>query len=100
MNVLIKVIVTSLADIILAFKGELIMSEKMEMLMKDINLNKVPALWEKYAFPSQRGLGSWLDNVKQRIEQLTTWKDDPTRVPKVTFLNRLVNPNSFLTSIK
>jgi len=100
MNVLIKVIVASLVDIVLAFKGELTMSEKMENLMKDINLNKVPAGWEKFAFPSMRGLGSWLDNIKQRIEQLTVWKDDPTKVPKVTFLNRLFNPNSFMTSIK
>jgi dynein heavy chain len=68
MNVLIKVIVASLVDIVLAFKGELTMSEKMENLMKDINLNKVPAGWEKFAFPSMRGLGSWLDNIKQRIE--------------------------------
>jgi dynein heavy chain len=100
MNVLIKTITVSLADIVLAFKGELTMSEKMETLMKDINLNKVPPLFSKYAFPSQRGLGSWLDNIKQRIEQLTMWKDDPVRIPKVTFLNRLFNPNSFLTSIK
>jgi len=85
---------------VLAFKGELTMSEQMEALMRDINFNKVPARWEKFAFPSMRGLGSWLDNIKQRIEQLSVWKDDPTRIPKVTFLNRLFNPNSFMTSIK
>jgi hypothetical protein len=33
MNVLIKVIVTALAEIELAFKGELTMTEKMEDLM-------------------------------------------------------------------
>lgn len=64
MNVLIKTIVTSLQELELAFKGELTMTENMETLMKAINLNQVPASWAKHAFPSSRGLGSWLDNFK------------------------------------
>lgn len=28
------------------------------------------------------------------------WKDDPTREPPVTFINRLYNPQSYLTAIK
>lgn len=68
MNALIKAIVTSLAEIELAFKGELTMTEKMEALMDAIFLNKIPAPWAKLAFPSTRGLGSWLDNLKQRLD--------------------------------
>jgi dynein heavy chain len=68
MNILISVIVTSLREIQLAFKGELTMTEKMEALMQAIFLNKTPAIWEKFAYPSTRGLGSWLDNLKQRLD--------------------------------
>jgi len=68
MNALIKSIVTSLAEIELAFKGELTMTEKMEALMGAIFLNQIPAPWAKLAFPSTRGLGSWLDNLKQRLD--------------------------------
>jgi len=100
MNILIRAITSSLAEIELAFKGELTMTEKMEELMASIFLNKVPAPWAKYAFPSTRGLGSWLDNLKQRLEQLNLWKDDPAKIPNVTFVNRLFNPQSFLTAIK
>jgi len=100
MNVLIRVIVTSLAEIELAFKGELTMTEQMESLMSNIFLNKVPAIWAKYGFVSTRSLGSWLDNLKQRLDQLNLWKDDPVTIPKVTFLNRLFNPESFLTAIQ
>jgi dynein heavy chain len=64
MNVLIRVIVSSLAEIELAFKGELTMTEKMEDLMMSIFLNKVPAPWAKYGFVSTRALSSWLDNLK------------------------------------
>jgi dynein heavy chain len=100
MNILIRTIVASLADIELAFKGELTMTEQMEHLMENIALNRVPATWAKYGFTSQRGLGSWLDNLKQRLDQLNAWKDDPINIPKVTFLNRLFNPQSFLAAIK
>jgi len=99
MNILIRAITSSLAEIELAFKGELTMTEKMEDLMAAIYLNKIPATWAKFAFPSTRGLGSWLDNLKQRLEQLNQWKDDPSKIPNVTFINRLFNPESFLTAI-
>ena len=100
MNVLINEMLRSLQEIELSFKGELTMTEKMEQLMDSIYLDKVPATWSKLAFPSTRGLGSWLDNLKHRLDQLNLWKDDPQRVPTVIFLNRLFNPQSFLTAIK
>lgn len=78
MNVLIKVIVSSLKDVELAFKGELTMTANMETLMEAIFFNQVPATWAKFAFPSSRGLGSWLDNCKQRLEQLNMWKENPS----------------------
>jgi hypothetical protein len=31
---------------------------------------------------------------------MNQWKDEPSRIPKVTFINRLINPSSFLTAIK
>lgn len=100
MNFLIKTIVDSLRDIELAFKGELTMTENMETLMNAIFFNNIPATWAKYAFPSSRGLGSWLDNLKHRLDQLNLWKDNPTAIPPVTFINRLFNPQSFLTATK
>lgn len=100
MNALIRSIVTALAEIDLAFKGELTMTEKMEDLMAAIYANRVPAPWAKIAFQSTRGLASWLDNLRARLDQLNLWKDDPVKKPAVTFLNRLFNPQSFLTAIK
>lgn len=100
MNLLINEILRSLFELELSFKGELTVTEKMEELMDSIFLNKVPASWAKLAFPSTRSLGSWLDNLKMRLDQLNFWKEDPNKVPKVIFLNRLFNPQSFLTAIK
>ena len=98
--VLIKEIIRSLAEIELANKGELTMTEQMETLMQNIYVNRVPPSWTKLSFATTRALGSWLDNIKQRLEQLNSWKEDPTKEPYITFINRLYNPQSFLTAVK
>jgi len=49
-GVLIKEIVRSLAEIDLANKGELTMTEQMEKLMSEIFVNKVPTTWMKLSF--------------------------------------------------
>lgn len=99
-TVLIKEIIRSLAEIELANKGELTMTEQMEVLMQEIFINKVPTTWLKLSFQTTRSLGSWLDNIKQRLEQLNAWKDEPAKEPYITFVNRLYNPQSFFTAVK
>lgn len=100
MNVLNRQILVSLSELDLAFKGELTMSQNMEMLMDSIFLNKVPASWTKVGFTSERALSNWLTNLKHRLDQLNLWKEDCTKNPTVVWVNRLFNPASFLTAIK
>jgi dynein heavy chain len=100
LNVLINGILRSLAELDLAYKGELTMNEAMEALEDCIRLDRVPPQWKKIAYPSERALISWTENIKARIDQMNMWKDDPVKIPKVVFINRLINPSSFLTAIK
>ena len=100
LNVLISGIMRSLGDLDLAYKGELTMNELKETLEDNIRLDRVPPQWKKIAYPSERPLISWTDNIKARIDQMNLWKDDPSKTPKVIFINRLINPSSFLTAIK
>jgi dynein heavy chain len=94
-------VITDLKDLDLAFKGELTMTAAMEDLMQQFQLNRLPAEWAKKSWMTTRGLNSWLDNMKQRLDLLNMWKDEPTMINKtVCFLNRLYKPNSFLTAIK
>ena len=97
---LLNAILKSLAEIDLANKGELTMSEQMEAVMNDIFMNRVPKVWAKVSFETTRNLGAWLDNIKQRLEQLNAWKEVPDKEPAITFINRLYNPQSFLTAVK
>jgi len=100
-NTLINMIIVDLKDLDLAFKGELTMTAGMEDLMDKIQLNRLPEEWAKKSWMTTRGLNSWLDNMKQRLELLNLWKEEPTMINKtICFLNRLYKPNSFLTAIK
>jgi dynein heavy chain len=40
----------------------------MEVLINSITYNKVPVTWSKLAYPSKRGLASWLENMWKRLE--------------------------------
>merc|ERR550537_2178684 len=67
--------------------------------MNSLFMDSVPAGWAKRAWPSLRGLVSWLLNFSQRLNQLDEWQNNPMEIPKVTWLSGLVNPQSFLTAI-
>ncbi|PFH34573.1 dynein heavy chain family protein [Besnoitia besnoiti] len=100
MNVLITEVIRSLNELEMGFKGELTTSAVMEDLAENLVLDRVPPTWTKLAFPSTRPLGSWLGNLKERLEHLQDWTKDPLSVPKVVDLSKLFNPQSFLTAIK
>ena len=66
--------------------------------MKSLATDNVPGSWRLLAYPSLRSLGSWLQNVIARCNQLNDWTAD-MGVPKVVWLSGLFNPQSFLTAV-
>jgi dynein heavy chain len=70
----------------------LTISEAMERIIDALSLNRVPTVWNALAYPSKRGLASWLANLIKRIDQLNAFKDEPTSIPKVVMISRLFNP--------
>ena len=99
MNHLTYEMIRSLTELDLGLSGELQMSQKMEDLQNNLFLGRVPLTWSKLAYPSKRTLSSWIDNLRLRIDQLSTWVDEPTTIPKVTNIAYFFNPSSFLTAI-
>ncbi|EQC33295.1 hypothetical protein SDRG_09276 [Saprolegnia diclina VS20] len=98
-NVLLQEIARSLNELQLGFLGELTMSDAMEAVQEALFLDRVPKTWEKLAFPSARMLASWLLNLEQRLAQLDEWTQNPSDIPRVTWLSGMINPQSFLTAI-
>jgi len=97
-NKLMAEIKRSLAELDLGLKGDLTMSGPMEKLMFALAGDAVSAGWEKLAYPSLRGLGSWLLNLLARATQLSDWTADLS-LPKTVWLSGLFNPQSFLTAV-
>jgi dynein heavy chain, axonemal len=100
MNILIRVIVKSLKQLDQGMKGNLSISDNMELLKNSLANGQVPMVWQNKAYPSLRGLGSWLENLTKRIEQLGKFEKSPEEDMKLVYINRLFNPQSFLTAIK
>lgn len=72
----------------------------MDNLAKALVLNRVPASWEKNAYPSKKPLAFWFDDLIQRIDQLTDWtKEEKIEIPRSVWISGLFNPMSFLTAI-
>jgi dynein heavy chain len=91
-------IIRALSELDLGLKGDLQISERMEILMTELAEDRVPSSWESIAYPSKRSLGVWFSDFIQRHKQLCDWSTD-LGLPKVTWISGLFNPQSFLTAI-
>jgi len=98
MNMLLFEMKRSLAELDLGLKGDLSISEPMEILMNALFDDRVPGSWADRAWPSLRPLSSWLADVLARFRQLDAWTGD-LNTPKVTWLSGLFNPQAFLTAV-
>lgn len=98
MNALLTEIKRSLVELDLGLSGDLTMTAPMEALMMALAENRVPTSWAAEAYPSLRQLNPWIQNLLQRVQQLSDWTSD-LQVPKSVWLSGLFNPQSFLTAV-
>ena len=97
MNQLILVMVTTLVELELGLDGALNMTDAMDQLSKDINLNRVAPAWGAF-YMSKKPLDSWFADLKRRCDQLRDWSLTLV-LPRPLRLSYLFNPMSFLTAI-
>ena len=67
MNTLLSVIRFSLFELDAGLKGQLNITDAMEMLSNSLALNRVPAEWTKYAYFSKKALLDWFVDLLLRI---------------------------------
>ncbi|KAG2451278.1 hypothetical protein HYH02_003884 [Chlamydomonas schloesseri] len=72
-NKLLAVLHESLANIELAIQGLLVMSSELEAAFASIAINQVPELWKRRSYPSLKPLGSYLDDLYERLNMFTAW---------------------------
>jgi dynein heavy chain len=98
MNLLLNQLRQSMTELELGISGALNVTEKMEALASDLQLNKVNAMWVKLAFPSLKNLAAWFADLLLRVEQLMDWTRILTLL-KSLWLSGLFNSMSFLTAV-
>jgi dynein heavy chain len=59
--------------------------------------NQVPQNWKSVAYPSLKGLTSWIEDLKERINFMRTWATKGH--PKSYWLSGFFFPHGFITGV-
>ena len=91
MNTLIFTMRTSLEELDASLKGQLNITDDMEMLSAKMFLNLQPDLWVKYDYFSLKDLPSWFEDLMLRIMQLDEYSEEHLNTLQVEMINKMPN---------
>ncbi|XP_053375273.1 dynein axonemal heavy chain 6-like isoform X4 [Mercenaria mercenaria] len=74
-NNLLSIIHTTMKSLILAIKGEVIMSEPLEEAYNALLSQGVPQKWKTASYESRKPLGSWIQNLYMRVDFFAQWAE-------------------------
>ncbi|XP_075057079.1 dynein axonemal heavy chain 14 [Mixophyes fleayi] len=72
-NHLLSVIHSSLRALQQAVRGEIILNKVLEEVYNSLGKLKVPTVWQRCSYESCKLLGSWVDDLVQRLGFFATW---------------------------
>jgi len=98
MNLLLVKLRSSMTELELGISGALNVTESMEELANDLQLNKVNSQWAALAFPSLKVLATWFADLLARVQQLVDWTTILALL-KSLWLSGLFNAMSFMTAV-
>jgi dynein heavy chain len=79
-NRLLKIVNSSLNDLLKALKGLVVMSESLESLSSSLFNNQIPTMWAGKAYPSLKPLAAWLVDLEKRLHFVNFWIQQSTPV--------------------
>jgi dynein heavy chain len=94
-NRLLDVMRKSLASLLKALKGEVVMNNELEKMSTSIFNNQVPEMWSAVAYPSLMPLAAWVHDLRARCQFLIDWFQQG--IPKVFWISGFFFPQAFLT---
>ncbi|KAJ3068328.1 Dynein heavy chain 6, axonemal [Podochytrium sp. JEL0797] len=96
-NKLLKVVSSSLSNLIKAVKGLVVMSAELDLVYTSLLNNEVPKAWAAAAYPSLKPLAAWVKDLHLRIYELQAWID--VGQPPCFWLPGFFFPQGFLTGV-
>ncbi|XP_012056092.1 PREDICTED: dynein heavy chain 1, axonemal-like [Atta cephalotes] len=94
-NDLLKIVQSTLQDLLKALKGLIVISEQLEMIATSLFNNKIPVNWQSKSYPSLKSLAGWFVNLRERIKFISNWRDQG--IPPAFWLSGFYFPQAFLT---
>lgn len=98
MNQLTTEMRRSLRELMLGHRGELTITQEMELLDDCITFDRVPMTWTRLAYPSTLLLTQWFSNLLHRHQELSNWSIDFS-LPICVWLPGLFNPQVRIFSV-
>eukprot|EP00331_Platyophrya_macrostoma_P018818 CAMPEP_0176474726 /NCGR_PEP_ID=MMETSP0127-20121128/43194_1 /TAXON_ID=938130 /ORGANISM="Platyophrya macrostoma, Strain WH" /LENGTH=757 /DNA_ID=CAMNT_0017870209 /DNA_START=1 /DNA_END=2274 /DNA_ORIENTATION=+ len=94
-NNLIRVVKSSMRNLSKAIDGFVVMSVELESVFNSMFDNLVPEIWAKAAYPSLKPLGSWVNDLIERLNFIQKWIDNGA--PPSFWISGFFFTQSFLT---
>eukprot|EP00397_Hematodinium_sp_SG-2012_P000045 GEMP01000045.1.p1 GENE.GEMP01000045.1~~GEMP01000045.1.p1 ORF type:complete len:3312 (+),score=740.25 GEMP01000045.1:2269-12204(+) len=96
-NKLLHVVITSLEDVEKAINGLIVMTADLDLLFTSLQNNQIPLMWEKVSYPSLMRLGSYVEDLIQRVGFFQDWVHNS--MPPAFCLSAFFFPQGFLTAV-
>ena len=94
-NGLIKVIRASLQELKKAIKGEALLNPQLEDALSSMLTNSIPAMWLAKSYPSLKKLGTYVKDLRERIDFFNNWLEHG--MPATYVINKFYFTHGFLT---
>jgi len=94
-NALLALMAVMLKDVQKALKGEVVMSEELEVLANSLFNNQVPGAFAKVGPLSLKPLSSWITDLNDRLDFINKWIDKGK--PPAYWISGFFFPQAFFT---
>ena len=96
-NNLLRVIQSTLKSILLALKGEVLLSEQLEKVYNSLLIGEIPQMWLAQSYPSLKNVASYIKDLVLRLNTYTQWVSSGP--PNVFWISGFFFTQSFLTGV-